>query len=200
LRRAAPQVQELAQAGLELARQHNFPQWINMGTILFGWALAEQGQTAAGIDHMRQGIADWQAAEAGANVPYFLALLAEAYRRAGQVETALAVLIDALTVIEQTGERWYEAELHRLHGELRWLAGADETAVETLFQQAQTVAQQQQAKSLELRATMSLCRLWQAQGKRAAAHALLAQVYGWFTEGFDTTDLQEARALLEALA
>jgi predicted ATPase/DNA-binding SARP family transcriptional activator len=200
LRREGRQVQELAQRGLDLATEHQFPHWINMATILFGWALAEQGQTAAGITRMRQGLAGWQATEAGLNLPYYLALLAEAYRRAGEVETALTLLADALTVVDQTGERWYEAELHRLHGELRWLVGADQPDVERLFQRALTIAQQQQAKSLELRATMSLCRLWQKQGKGTAAHALLAEVYSWFTEGFDTLDLQEARALLEALA
>jgi predicted ATPase len=149
---------------------------------------------------MRQGLANWRAAGARVAVPYFLALLAESYRRAGQVETALTALTDALAVVEQTSERWYEAELHRLHGELRWLAGADPSEVEQFFQRAQTLAQQRQAKSLELRATMSLCRLWQAQGKGAAAHDLLAEVYGWFSEGHDTLDLQEARALLQALA
>ena len=200
LRREAPQVQELAQRGLDLATEHTFPLWINSGMSLFGWALAEQGQAAAGIAHMHQATAGWQATGAGTGIPHFLALLAEAYRHTGQVETALTVLTDALAVVEQTGERWYEAELHRLHGELRWLAGADQAEVERLFQRALTVAQQQQAKSLELRTTVSLCRLWQAQGKGAAAHALLADIYGWFTEGFDTPDLQEARALLEALS
>ncbi|RIK44568.1 MAG: hypothetical protein DCC55_02040 [Chloroflexi bacterium] len=200
LRREAPQVQELAQRGLDLATKHTFPLWINSGMILFGWALAEQGQTVAGIAHIRQATADWRATGAGTGIPHFLALLAEAYRRAGEVKTGLTVLAEAFAVVEQTGERWYEAELHRLHGELRWLAGADQAEVERLFQRAQTVAQQQQAKSLELRATVSLCRLWQAQGKTATAHVLLTEVYHWFTEGFDTADLQEARELLTALS
>jgi predicted ATPase len=112
---------------------------------------------------------------------------------------ALTVLVDAFSILEQTGERWYEAELHRLHGELLWMAGASEAEVEPLFRRAQTIARQQQAKSLELRATMSLCRLWHNQGNGAAAHDLLAEVYQWFTEGHDTLDLQEARALLQAL-
>jgi predicted ATPase len=190
----------VAQTGLDLATEHQFPQWINAGTILAGWALAEQGQTAAGITQMRQGLANWLSAGAGVAVPYFLALLAESYRRAGQVETALTALTDALAVVEQTSERWYEAELHRLHGELRWMVSASEAEVETYFRRAQAIARQQQAKSLELRATMSLCRLWHNQGKGAAAHDLLAEVYHWFSEGHDTLDLQEARALLQALA
>jgi predicted ATPase len=171
-----------------------------MAMILLGWAIAEQEQTVAGIADIRQGIAGWQAAKAGTNLPYFLALLADAYRYTGQVEMALTVLADAFLILEQTGERWYEAELHRLHGELLRMAGASETEVETLFLRAQAIARQQQAKSLELRATMSLCRLWHNQGKGAAAHDLLAEVYGWFSEGHDTLDLQEARALLQALA
>jgi predicted ATPase len=117
---------------------------------------------------------------------------------AGQAEAGLAVIVDALAVIEQTGERWYEAELHRLNGELRWQASASEVEVETLFQRARSVAQQQQAKSLELRATMSLGRLWHNQGRGSAAHTLLTEVYDWFSEGLDTPDLREAAALLAA--
>jgi predicted ATPase len=132
---------------------------------------------------------------------YFLALLAEAYGVAGQTEEGLTVLAEALTVVDRTGERFYEAELYRLKGELTL-----QSSIESLefrvkeaaacFQKAIDIARQQQAKSLELRAVMSLSRLWQQQGKKAEAHELLAGVYGWFTEGFDTKDLQEAKALL----
>ena len=111
------------------------------------------------------------------------------------------VLAEVFTTLEASGERWYEAELHRLKGELLWQhAGTQPGEAEASFQQALAIARRQQAKALELRAAMSLARLWQRQGKRAEAHALLAPIYGWFTEGFDTADLQEARALLDALA
>ena len=118
----------------------------------------------------------------------------------GQPEAGLAALSEALALVEKTGERYYEAELHRLKGELLLQHAAPEVShAEACFQQALDVARRQQAKSWELRAATSLSRLWQQQGKRAEAHALLAPIYGWFTEGFDTADLQEAKALLEAL-
>ena len=133
--------------------------------------------------------------------PYFLTLLAEAYGKAGQAEEGLTALAEALALVNKTGEHCYEAELYRLKGELLLAArrtGACAEA-ETCFHQALDVARRQQAKSLELRAAMSLARLWQRQGKRDEAHQLLAEVYGWFTEGFDTADLQEAKALLAEL-
>jgi predicted ATPase len=127
--------------------------------------------------------------------------LAEAYGKAGQVDEGLAVLDEALAVMHKHGEWYYEAELYRLKGELLLKqAIPDEQQPETCFRQALEVTRRQKAKSLELRAVMSLSRLWQRQGQRAEAHKLLAPVYSWFTEGFDTTDLQDARALLEELA
>jgi predicted ATPase len=130
----------------------------------------------------------------------YLAPLAEAYGQAGQVDEGLQVLAEALIYVEQSGECWWEAELHRLKGELLLLQSSDNRAeAAASFQQALAIAQRQQAKSWELRAATSLARLWQRQGKRAEAYELLAPVYGWFTEGFDTADLQEAKALLEAL-
>ena len=139
---------------------------------------------------------------------YLLALLAEASGLLGQPEGGLAALDEALTLVEKTGERYYEAELHRQRGELLRLrapqshpaqGNREQHDVETCFQQALEIAHRQQAKSWELRAAMSLSRLWQQQGKQAEAQTLLAPIYGWFTEGFDTADLQEAKALLEEL-
>src|SRR4029434_7018230 len=128
----------------------------------------------------------------------YLALLAEAY---GQADEGLRVLAEALTAVHTTGERHHEAELYRLQGELRLKQDVpDEQEAESYFRQAVDVARQQQAKSFELRAAMSLSRLWQQQGKRTEAHVLLAPIYDWLTEGFDTADLQEAKALLDALA
>jgi predicted ATPase len=128
-------------------------------------------------------------------------LLAEAYGQVRQVEAGLAILREALTVVEYTGERSYEAELHRLTGQLLLArSAAHHTEAEACFRRALDVARHQQAKSWELRAAMSMARLWQQQGKRAAAYQLLAEVYSWFSEGFDTADLQDATALLEAWA
>ena len=133
--------------------------------------------------------------------PYFLALLAEVYGTMGQPAAGLMVLAEALTRADKTGERWYEPELHRLKGALLLQQSADNhTEAQTCFQQALDVARSRQVKSLELRAATSLSRLWQQQGKRAEARQLLAEVYGWFTEGFDTPDLREAKALLDELA
>ena len=167
-----------------------------------------QGQGDEGLDQMRQGLTAYQATRAASWRPYFLALLAEGYGQMGAADEGLRVLAEALAAVQHTGERMWEAELHRLKGELllqtsasiqrlRWSAHA--AAAEACFHQALAVARRQQARALELRAAMSLARLWQQQGKRAEAHALLAAIYGWFTEGFDTADLQEAKALLDAL-
>jgi predicted ATPase len=126
--------------------------------------------------------------------------LADALGKGGWVEEGLAVLDEALAVVDNTGERFWEAELLRLKGALLFLRSTEHHAeAETYFHQALDVARRQEAKSLELRAAMSLARLWQRQGKQAAAHALLAPIYGWFTEGFDTHDLRAAQALLEEL-
>jgi predicted ATPase len=130
--------------------------------------------------------------------PYYLALFAEVSGQAGQPEAGLSVLAEALTLVEATEERWWEAEVYRLKGALlRQLPLPDVGQVAACFQQALDVARRQQAKSLELRAALSLSRLWQQHGKRQVVHTLLAPIYDWFTEGFDTADLQEARALLE---
>ena len=139
--------------------------------------------------------------------PYYLGLLAEAYGKGGQAEEGLRVVAEALEAAHNSGERNYEAELYRLKGELLLQQTAGGTGLsplqigaESCFHQALDVARRQHAKSLELRAVMSLSRLWQGHGKREEARQLLAEIYGWFTEGFDTVDVQEAKALLEALA
>ena len=150
---------------------------------------------------IRQGLAACRALGAAQFRPYYLALLAEASAQSGQTAEGLEALATAMARLGKSEVQWWEAELHRLRGEmlLQHTAAQPEEA-EACFQQALAVARRQQAKSLELRTTMSLARLWQRQGKRAEANELLAEVYGWFTEGFDTADFQEARALLEALS
>ena len=173
-----------------------------------GLVLIEKGQQEEGMRQIRQGLAAHQATGAAAGRPYALAFLAKAYGQDGQGDTGQQVLDEALALVHRTGERCYEAELYRLKGELRLQGGQRPTAhgteqqvaeAEQSFRQALAVARRQQAKSLELRAAMSLGRLWQQQGKHSAARRLLAAVYGWFSEGFDTADLQEARALLKDL-
>jgi class 3 adenylate cyclase/predicted ATPase len=207
LRRDRALTHEWAEAGITLAREHGFPQWLGRGAILQGWARAEQGQNEEGITQIRQGLATHQAVGAGIFHSYFLALLAEAYGKAGQAEDGLAALAEALTVVDNSGERFYEAELYRLKGELTLqqssvpgLESRVQKEAAACFLKAIEIAQQQQAKSLELRAVTSLSRLWQKQGKKAEARQILAEIYGWFTEGFDTKDLQEAKALLAELA
>ena len=165
-----------------------------------GGALAGQGQGEAGIAHMRQGLAGWRAVGSEVGQTYYLAFLAEAYGNVGQAAEGLNILAEALAFAHTTGERCWEAELYRLKGVLLLrLHPSSPATPEECFRQALDIARRQQAKSLELRAAMSLARLWQQQGQRAEAHELLAPVYGWFTEGFDTIDLQEAKALLAEL-
>jgi predicted ATPase len=159
-----------------------------------------QGQVEEGIAQLHQGLIAWRALGVKTAMPWALALLAEAYEACGQVAEGLSQLTEALAVIHDTGERYYEAEVYRIRGELLLRqAIADVPQAEACFQQALAVARRQQAKSWELRAATSLALLWQQQGKQTAAHALLAPIYGWFTEGFDTADLQDAKALLEDL-
>jgi predicted ATPase len=198
-RREGPVTQERAEASIAFATEQRVAQWLAQGIVLRGWALAAQGHGAEGIAQISEGISAWRATGAELVQPWNLAQLAEAYARAGRRTEGLHVLTEALTLMGKTEERWWEAELHRLKGEL--LAHAqDQREAEICFQHALTVTRQQQAKSLELRAAMSLACLWQQQGKRTEARELLAPIYGWFTEGFDTADLQEAKALLEELA
>jgi TOMM system kinase/cyclase fusion protein len=193
---------ERAEAAITFSTDQVFPEWVALGTLVRGWALTEQGQEEEGIAQMRQGLAAHQAIGAEVSRSYYLGLLAEACGRVGQIEEGLQVLVEALAFVSHSGERYREAELYRLKGELL-LQSARQGAVweaEECFRQAIAIARQQQAKSLELRAVTSLSRLWQQQGKKEEARQLLAEIYHWFTEGFDTKDLQEAKALLAALS
>ena len=230
-RREVPLVRERAEAVIALCTEQRSSFFLAMGTMLHGWGLVQQGQGETGIGQIHKGLAAYRTTGAELWRPYFLCLLAEAYGNVGQTEEGLTVLAEALEAVHKTGERYYEAELYRLKGELQLAQGSTEqgagskeqrvkskeqgTKIETdprplapdpqgeaeaCFLKAIAIAQKQQAKSLELRATISLARLWQSQGKRAEAHQMLAEIYNWFTEGFDTKDLQEARTLLEELS
>jgi predicted ATPase len=200
VRGEAATAQERTETLITLCTEQVVPYWLAGGIVLQGWVLAAHGQLEEGIAQMGQGLAAWQVTGAEILLPYHLTLLAEMHGRKGQVEEGLRVLTEALSLVEQHEERWWEAESHRLTGELLLQqAVPDVPQVETCFQQALAIARRQQAKSLELRAAMSLSRLWQQQGKRKEAYDLLAPIYGWFTEGFDTADLQKAGALLAVL-
>jgi predicted ATPase len=193
--------QECAEASISVATDQGFPYWRAYSSISRGWALVHQGQGKEGIEQMHQSMQAFRATGAELARPYILALLAEAYETMGQPAEGLRTLTEALTLVDKTGERWYESEIYRLKGELLLQQNSDNhIEAEACFHHALDLARSQQAKSLELRAATSLARLWQQQGKRQEAHDLLAPVYHWFTEGLDTADLQDAKALLEALA
>jgi len=215
-RRDGQATQEVTEAEITFCDERGFTLVAAEGTMLQGWALVEQGQEE-GLVQIRQGLVTWRATGAEMSLLYFLILLAEAYGKAGQAEEGLSTLSEAVTLVNRTGERFYEAELYRLKGELtlqqfkvpgsKFQVENSQSAfrnpqleAEACFHKAIEIARQQQAKSLELRATTSLARLWQEQGNKEEAHQMLSEVYGWFTEGFDTKDLQEAKTLLEELA
>jgi predicted ATPase len=201
-RREGPAVRELAEAAAANANEHGFSFWLASSRLMRGWALAEQGAAADGIAELRRGLAGWAATGSATYQTYHLALLAEALGGGGQIEEGLGVLADALALMHRTGEAFHGAELHRLRGEFLLRQGAAEgdcREAEACFLRALTLARRQQAKSLELRAAMSLARLYQQQGRQAEARPTLADCYGWFTEGFDTPDLRGAKALLQQL-
>jgi DNA-binding winged helix-turn-helix (wHTH) protein/predicted ATPase len=204
-------VQALEEASLALCREQGFTQGLAQEMVLHGWGLAKQGEAEAGIAQMHQGLEALRATGAETERPWLLTFLAMAYGHVGRADDGLALLAEALDTVQKTGKRLDESGLYRCTGELLLAQeGVRHTpkgirpqvagAAEASLLQALAVARGQQAKSLELRAAMSLSRLWQRQGKRDEAHQLLADIYSWFTEGFDTTDLQEAKALLDELS
>lgn len=189
---------ENAQNLITLASEHSFP-WKVFGSMFHGWAQVKQGQSEEGLNQLHQGLSTMQAMSLKGFRPVTLTLLIDAYREMGMIDEGLKQVSETLAVMEETGECNYEAEVHRLKGELLLLQG-DTIQAEISYHQAIDLAQSQQAKSWELRATSSLARLWQSQGKSTEAHDSLSAVYNWFTEGFDTQDLKEAKALLDKLA
>ena len=197
LRQEADQTREVAEADLALSTEQPIPFYAAHAMVLHGWALVEQRQCEEGIARLREGIDAYRATGSEIESSQWLALLAEACGKAGRITEALDIIREALADVEHTGIRYREAELNRLEGELR--LGRDEERSEMCFQRAIAIARAQQAKSFEMRAALSLARLWRDQGKRDEARNLLAPLYGWFTEGFDTADLKEAKALLEEL-
>jgi predicted ATPase len=192
-----------AEAALALAAEQGFYLWSACATSLRGWALAEGGSRAEGIAQMHQGLEALQAIGSKLGRPTFLMFLGEQLAREGRAEEGLAAVAEALELGKSTGERLYEAELHRLRGELlllRAAAGAPPAEAEACFRRAIDVARRQSAKHPELRAVVSLSRLYQEQGRKEEALGMLAEIYGWFTEGLDTVDLQEAKRMIEELS
>ena len=226
-------VQLQAERAFDLATEQGFPIWRSMGEILRGWSIGLQGRTQEGIALLQQGIATWRAIGAEVSLPYYFSLLAEVYGRNRDFQRGINVLDEALSLVSRTDDRWWEAELYRLKGELvlqvQGLEGKVpgkeedhkakdkrqkstplssllltpsiqmEKEAEICFQEALSAARRQQAKSLELRAATSLARLWKQQHRETEARQLLSEMCSWFTEGFDTPTLREAKALLDKL-
>src|SRR5262245_44321939 len=220
LRGEAPMAQEHAEAVISFSREHGLVMYQAMATIVKAWALLKQGRTKQAIEQMRQGLAALQATGTERVRPHFLALLAETLDTDRRVEEGLRLLEEAQAIIDRNGERYYQAELYRLKGELllkqstgravAQVARGGDAVVETespgvtnaegCFKESIKIAQRQEAKSLELRAVISMARFYQNQGRLKEARGLLAQIYENFTEGFDTMDLREAKALLNELS
>jgi len=184
---------------LALCTEYNFPFYKAWGAVSKGWALTEQGEHREGILFLQQGIAALRAMGSLHAVSYVLGILAEGFMKTGQREEGSRTISEALITAKETGELLYEPALRTLHGELLEMQSASLNEIEQCFTQAVSMAHRIGAKWCELRAVMSLCRFWQKQGKSREAREKLADIYNWFTEGFDTKDLQEAKALLEEL-
>ena len=204
LRRETRKAQEDAEAAIAVSREHGLSLYQAMSTATRGWAMILQGRQEEGMEQMGEGLAAHRLTGAEVILPHFLGLLVEAFAKAGQVEEGLRVLDEALAVVHRNGEKYYLAELYRIKGELLLLQATErrfsQAAAEECFHQSIKIARQQKANSWELRAVMSLARLYQDQHKRVEAHGLLERIYGNFTEGFETADLREAKALLDELS
>jgi predicted ATPase len=199
LRGEVGRTREAAEAAISCADEYGFPYWSSIATIYLGWALAMGDAVEAGLARMEAGLAAYRRTGATLALPWFLGMFAETQRAAGHREAAAQTLDDALAMVERTGERFYAAELHRLRGALLAEQGAGKEA-ETRLMRALAIAHEQQAYGWSLRAATTLARLWRDRGRRSEGYDLLAPIYGWFTEGFDTADLKDAKALLEGLA
>jgi predicted ATPase len=191
---------EKANEAVSLATEKGFPYWAGFGKVMQGWGAAIGNPTRAMTQGFRDRIEHHRAVGTDLFAPYFLTLLGDVALKANQADECIAALDEAETLLNRTGERWWESETHRLHGALLVAQGGDSAEAESRFEKALAIARQSDAKSLELRAAVSLARLWQQREKRHEARDLLAPIYDWFTEGFDTADLQEAKALLNELS
>jgi len=200
-RREVREAQETAEGAIALCAEHGFASLLAFATILHGWAMATQGRHEEGVAQLQEGLAAYRTTGAEVGRSALAYLLAEACLEAGRLDDGLNAVTEALAAADEREERSHEAEIHRLKGELlRRQEQPNVAEVETCFRTAIEMARGQSAKSWELRATMSLARLLAEEGRRDEARAILADIYNWFTEGFDTADLREAKALLDALA
>jgi predicted ATPase len=188
-------VEQRAEELWSLATNQGFPFWVAHATFVRAWAAAQASETDEDLAQLRGKLDAIRSSGAGLIVPYYLALLATTHGKRGNLAAALDLLAEALVLVDRTGECWFAAELHRLHGELLWSAG-DEDAAEAAMHTALALAREQEAKSWELRAAASLSRLCRARGRQVEARDLLAPLCSWFSEAFENRDLQEARALL----
>jgi len=200
-RRQSDETKSYAGVVTSLCSEHAFPFWAAGGQIFGGWAAINRGEVDGGVDELIRGLAAWRKTGARLWLPIFLALEAEGHFKAGRDQAAFHSIEQALATSDVTGERWAIAEILRVNANLLLTTGRGKAEeVEEALIESLEIARQQQAKSWELRSATSLARLWRDQGKPQQARELLAPVYGWFTEGFDTRDLKEAKALLDALA
>jgi tetratricopeptide (TPR) repeat protein len=199
-RKDSAAVQENAQELIQISKDKRIPFGFDWGTVMNNWAMASQNNSLQNVD-MNQIISSIKNIGSQAPLPYAMIVTAEALISAGQIDKALETLNETQEIINKTGFRAFEAELYRIKGMcILAQSSGDQNEAESYFKQSISIAQKQQAKSLELRTAICLSRLWQSQGKREEARNLLSEIYGWFTEGFDTADLQEAKALLEELS
>jgi predicted ATPase len=199
-RREALAALQHADSVIALSAEYGFTDQLAFTTNLRGWAIAEQGSADEGISQVLQGLAASRAREAELWRPHVLCTLADVYRKTGRLDDGLSALTEALKVTDEQESRHCEAEINRLRGELLLELNASTTPeVQSCFERAIGIARRQSARSLELRATMSLARLLLTRGRRDEARTMLAEIYNWFTEGFDTADLKDAKALLDEL-
>jgi adenylate cyclase len=199
MRREAQAGQQLCEEASRISTEGGFLAFRAYEAFLLGFFESEGGRAEEGISQMREALPILDSIGWNATFSHRLAMLAEALGQSGQAQEGLAVLAEARARVKTTGEGCFEAEIHRLRGELLLLRAEPDAAVDALFEQAIEIARRQEARSLELRATMSLARLRRRQGRSEEARVRLAEVYGWFTEGCDTLDLKDAKALLEEL-
>ena len=191
----------VVERGLKVAMEGGFSLWIDHGTLCRRYTRFKEQRSESTLDELRQSVVTRPEIGALSNTPYYMTLLARAYQQADRIDEGLRVLDDAQESVEARGERWWEAEVLRLRGELLLSrSAANGNDAQACFEQALAVSQNQEAKSLELRVATSLARLWQSQAKTSEAHDLLKSIYDWFTEGFDTPDLKDAEALLDELS
>jgi predicted ATPase len=174
--------------------------WRPINTILNGWAIAKQNGTEEGLSQLQRGLADFEASSSMFVLPYFRSLLAGVLAESGKFDEGLALLNNSINLAEQSGERWGLSEMQRMRGKLLLAGGAEPALIEESYLRAIEVAQEQQAREIELRAVIDLCQLWQKQGKLQEARQMLAEIYDWFTEGFELEELKKARMILDSLS